>query len=199
MRVINRRAASPPGSPSGEPRGANIAGIAASYVRAVVVTGLAAAASGSPTVFTCKAEDQLESQMDAAWGVPVSSVMAVLALMALSAAIGRWSAPRSSSKELAQDPEPWVVVSEITALLCSEQNDEKRPVAGEESVGVEREGSRAPSKLPRAPSGSRRAAGRAGGGLAGSMYVYGRTWMREGAVPSFARCGAWLNAHVSPQ
>ena len=40
---------------------------------------------------------------------------------------------------------------------------------------------------------------RAGGGLAGSMHVYGLAWMREGAVPCLARRGTWLNAHVSPQ
>ena len=91
--------------------------------------------------------------MDAASGVPVSSVIAVVAFMAVSAAIGRWSAPRSSSKELAQDPEPWVVVSKTTAPLCPEQNDEKRPVTGEESVGVEREGSRAPSEPPHSGNG----------------------------------------------
>ena len=149
----NRRATSPPGFPSGEPRGANIAGIAASYVKAVVATSLAAAASGSPTVFTCKAEDQLEGQTDAVWGVPVSSVMAVLALMALSAAIGRWSAPRSPGKELAQDLEPWVVVSEITATPQPMQDDKERPAAREEPVGVAREGSQVPRTPPHSGNG----------------------------------------------
>ena len=126
-----------------------IASVAAKYAQAVVATSLAAGATGSPTVFTCKAEDQLEGQMDAAWGVPVSSLIAVVALMVLSAAIGRWSAPRSSGKELAQDPEPWVVVSEITAVQCPEQGERNRTVASERLVGAEREGSRAPSESPR--------------------------------------------------
>ena len=138
----------------GEPRGANIAGIAAKYVQAVVATSLAAAATGSPTVFTCKAEDQLEGQTDVAWGVSVSSLIAVVALMVLSAAIGRWSAPRSSSKELAQDPEPWVVVSETTAAQCPGQNERDRTAASEGLVGAEREGSRAPRESP--PIGDRR-------------------------------------------
>jgi len=46
-----------------------------------------------------------------------------------------------------------MVVSETTAPLSSEQNDEKRPVTGEEPVGVEREGSRAPSKPPHSGNG----------------------------------------------
>ena len=108
-----------------------IASVSAKYVQAVVATSLAAGAKGSPTIFTCKTEDQLGNQEGVSWSLSAGSLIAIVALMVLSAAIGRWSAPRSTGKELAQDPEPWVVVSETTAPLCPEQNDEKRPVTGE--------------------------------------------------------------------
>ena len=131
----------------------SIASVAAKYVQAVVATSLAAGATGSPTVFTCKAEDQLEGQIDAAWGFSASSLIAVVALMVLSAAIGRWSAPRSTGKELAQDPEPWVVVSETTATQCPEQNERNRTVTSEGLVRAEREGSRAPNESPHGGDG----------------------------------------------
>ena len=130
-----------------------IASVAAKYVQAVVATSLAAGTTSSPTVFTCKTEDQLGSQEGVAWSLSANSLIAVVALMVLSAAIGRWSAPRSVGKELAQDPEPWVVVSETTATQCPEQKDNNRTVTGEESVGAEREGSRAPSEPPHGGDG----------------------------------------------
>ena len=126
-----------------------IASVAAKYVQAVVASSLAAGATCSPTVFTCKTEDQLGGQEGVAWSLSANSLIAVVALMVLSAAIGRWSAPRSVGKELAQDPEPWVVVSEATAAQGPEQGERNRTMASERLVGAEREGSRAPSESPR--------------------------------------------------
>ena len=139
-----------------------IASVAAKYVQAVVATSLAAGATCSPTVFTCKTEDQLGGQEGVAWSLSAGSLIAVVALMVLSAAIGRWSAPRSVGKELAQDPEPWVVVSEATAARRQDEGERTRTEASEKMAGAEREGSRAPSESPQ--GGDRRHLARNGPG-----------------------------------
>ena len=69
--------------------------------------------------------------------------------MVLSAAIGRWSAPRPAGKELAQDPEPWVVVSDTTEAQKPERGARNRTTASERLVRAEKEGSRDPSESPR--------------------------------------------------
>ena len=127
---------------------ATIAGAAAMYVQAVVATSLAAGAKGSPTVFTCKSDDQLDSQEGAPWIISASHLIAVVALMVLSAIFGRWSAPRSAGKEAVRDPEPWVVVSEDVASPGSEQSEESSMLARKRPVRAESEGSRAPSESP---------------------------------------------------
>ena len=104
----DRRSATPPASPERQSGIANIAGATATYVQAVVVASLTAGAKGSPTVFTCKSEDQLDSQEGVSWIISASSLIVVIALMVLSTIFGRWSAPRSAGEEAAQDPEPWV-------------------------------------------------------------------------------------------
>ena len=116
---------------------ATIAGAAAMYVQAVVATSLAAGAKGSPTVFTCRSDDQLNSQEGAPWIISASHLIAVVALMVLSAIFGRWSAPRSAGKEAVRDPEPWVVVSEDIASPDSEQSEEKGISARKRPVGAE--------------------------------------------------------------
>ena len=119
------------------------------YIQAVVATGLAAGAKSSPTVFTCKSDNQLDSQEGAPWIVPASYLITVVALMVLSAIFGRWSAPRSAGKEAVRDPEPWVVVSEDIASHDSELSEEKNIPAGERPVEAEGEGSRATSQSPK--------------------------------------------------
>ena len=127
---------------------ATIASATAMYVQAVVATGLAAGAKGSPTVFTCKSDDQLDSQEGAPWIISASYLIIVVALMVLSAIFGRWSAPRSADKEAVRDPEPWVVVSEDVASPDSEQSEESSILARKRPVRAESEGSRAPSESP---------------------------------------------------
>ena len=128
---------------------ATIASATAMYIQAVVATGLAAEAKGSPTVFTCKSDDQLDSQEGAPWIIPASYLITVVALMVLSAIFGRWSAPRSAGKEAIRDPELWVVVSEDIASPDSEQSNEKSISARERPIEAEGEGSRAPSESPK--------------------------------------------------
>ena len=128
---------------------ATIASATAMYIQAVVATGLAAGAKGSPTVFTCKSDDQLDSQEGAPWIISASHLIAVVALMVLSAIFGRWSAPRSAGKEAVRDPEPWVVVSEDVASPGSEQSEGSSMLARKRPVRAESEGSRAPSESPR--------------------------------------------------
>ena len=143
---------------------ATIASATAMYIQAVVATGLAAGAKGSPTVFTCKSDDQLDSQEGAPWIISASHLIAVVALMVLSAIFGRWSAPRSAGKEAVRDPEPWVVVSEAAAAPCSEWGERNCTLASKRLVRAEREGSRAPSESPR--GGDRRSLAQRGSGSA---------------------------------
>ena len=128
---------------------ATTASATAMYIQAVVATGLAAEAKGSPTVFTCKSDDQLDSQEGAPWIIPASYLITVVALMVLSAIFGRWSAPRSAGKEAVRDPEPWVVVSEDIASHGSQLSEEKSVSARERPVEAEGEGSRATSQSPK--------------------------------------------------
>ena len=128
---------------------ANIASATAMYIQAVVATGLAAEAKGSPTVFTCKSNDQLDSQEGAPWIIPTSHLILVVALMVLSAIFGRWSALRSAGTEAVRDPEQWVVVSEDITSPDSEQGKGKSISARERPIEAEGEGSRAPSESPK--------------------------------------------------
>jgi hypothetical protein len=128
---------------------ANIASATAMYIQAVVATGLVAEAKGSPTVFTCKSDDQLDSQEGAPWIIPASHLITVVALMVLSAIFGRWSALRSAGTEAVRDPEHWVVVSEDITSPDSEQGKEKGISARERPIEAEGEGSRAPSESPK--------------------------------------------------
>ena len=121
----------------------------AMYIQAVVATGLAAEAKGSPTVFTCKSADQLDSQEGAPWIISSSYLITVVALMVLSAILGRWSALRSAGKEAIRDPEPWLVVSEDITSPESEQGKMRGTSASERPIGAEGEGSRAPSECPK--------------------------------------------------
>ena len=141
---------------------ATTASATAMYIQAVVATGLAAGAKSSPTVFTCKSDDQLDSQEGAPWIISASHLIAVVALMVLSAIFGRWSAPRSAGKEAVQDPEPWVVVSEAAASPGSEQSEGNCMLASKRLVRAEAEGSRAPSESPR--GGDRRSLAQRGSG-----------------------------------
>jgi len=154
--------AATPASPERGSGIATIASAAAKYVQAVVATSLAAGTKGSPTVFTCKTEDQLGSQEGVSWIISASSLIAVVALMVLSAVVGRWSAPRSVGKEAVQDPEPWVVVSEAAAAPCSERGERNCTLASKRLVRAEREGSRAPSESPQ--GGDRRSLAQSGPG-----------------------------------
>ena len=131
-----QRAASPPRSPTSVPSAANFASVAAGCVRTIAATSLTATASGSSTVFTCTAEDQLKNDVEKWHGAPVSSMIAVLVLMVLSAIVGRWSASRHQSKERVHDPEPWVVVSETTAMSQPPPDNKERPAACKEPGGV---------------------------------------------------------------
>ena len=132
-----------------------------------MATSLAAGAKGSPTVFTCKSEDQLGSQEGVSWIISASSLIVVIALMVLSAIFGRWSAPRSAGKEAAQDPEPWVVVSEAATSPGSEQDEGNCMLARKRLVRAEAEGSRAPSESPR--GGDRRSLAQRGSGSVNSV------------------------------
>ena len=126
-----------------------IASATAMYIQAVVATGLAAGANGSPTVFTCKTNDLLDSQESAPWMISAGYLITVVALMVLSAIFGRWSAPRPAGKEAVRDTEPWVVVSEDAAPPGSEQSGKKDIPASERPEGAEGEGSRIPSESPK--------------------------------------------------
>ena len=128
---------------------ANIASATAMYIQAVVATGLAAGAKASPTVFTCKSDDQLDSHEGAPWIVSSSYLITVVALMVVSAILGRWSAPRSAGKEAVRDPEPWLVISEDSTLPEPEQGKMGGRSASERPIEAEGEGSRVPSECPK--------------------------------------------------
>ena len=128
---------------------ATIASATAMYIQAVVATGLAAGAKGSPTVFTCKSDDLLDGQEGAPWTISATYLITVIALMAISAVFGRWSAPRSAGEGAVRDPEPWVVLSEDIASPGSEQSGEKDVSVRERPVGAEGGGSRAMSESPK--------------------------------------------------
>ena len=119
--LCDHSAAAPPGSPGRGSGTATIAGATAKYIQAVVATGLAAGAKSSPTVFTCKTDDLLAGQDGAPWTISTTYLITVIALMAISAVFGRWSAPRAAGEGAVRDPEPWVVLSEDTAPPGSEQ------------------------------------------------------------------------------
>jgi len=110
-----QRGSSPPRLPSSGCGGADLAGVAAGYVRAVVAASLVKTAAGSATVFTCTTENQMHDNEEPAKEFHISAVIAVVVLMALSAIAGRWSASRRQKDEMVNDPEPWVVVAETAA------------------------------------------------------------------------------------